>query len=412
MSHDIVSRFIEYCKINTQSDDTNFITTPSTKCQLDLAKVLVQELHEMGLDNAYLDAHGYVYARLEATKGYEDLPCVGLIAHMDTATELTGKDVKPQILKYTGENLVLNKEKNIVLACDEFDFFDQWMNEDFICTDGTTLLGADDKAGIAEIMQAVQEIIEQDIPHGAIAIAFTPDEEIGQGPSQFDVKGFNANFAFTVDGGDIHDYEYETFNAVSAKVTIHGFSIHPGSSKDKMRNASLIAMEYNSLLPSLEIPRHTDGYEGFYHLCDINGGVDEAHLNYILRDHDGKRMEARKKMMLDAAEQINLKWGENTVEVILHEQYKNMVEILKDKMEIVELARKAMVKAGIDHPTHNPIRGGTDGCQLTFKGLPCPNLPTGGYNAHGRFECIPVKALTIAKDIIKNIVDVNLLKEM
>mgnify|MGYP000001811252 CR=1 FL=1 len=321
------------------------------------------------------------------------LPAIGLIAHMDTTPDMTGKDVKPQIIHYTGGDVVLNREQNIVMEAAQFPELQKFVGQELVCTDGTTLLGADDKAGIAIILQAVEELLAEKAPHGKICLGFTPDEEIGMGASFFDVSGFGADFAYTLDGGDITDYEYETFNAAKTVVTINGFSIHPGTSKDKMRNALLIAMEYNALLPALETPAHTEGYEGFFHLQEMHGKAEKATMEYIVRDHDMKRFQERKAMMDKAAEQINRRWGDGTAVVDTHDQYYNMYEVLKDHMEILELAESAMKAAGIEHPTHSPIRGGTDGSVLTYKGLLCPNLPSAGHNAHGRYEYAPVESL-------------------
>ena len=286
------------------------------------------------------------------------------------------------------------------------------MGQDLVCTDGTTLLGADDKAGIAIILQAVEELLAEKAPHGKICLGFTPDEEIGMGASFFDVAGFGADFAYTLDGGDITDYEYETFNAAKTVVTINGFSIHPGTSKDKMRNALLIAMEYNALLPALETPAHTEGYEGFFHLQEMHGVAEKATLEYIVRDHDMKRFQERKAMMDKAAEQIDRRWGAGTAVVDTQDQYYNMYEVLKDHMEIIDLAEAAMKAAGIEHPTHSPIRGGTDGSVLTYKGLLCPNLPSAGHNAHGRYEYSPVESLKTGVKIVKAIVSPELVEKV
>ena len=334
--------------------------------------MLVEELHGLGIENARYDDKCYVYATLDATPGCEQSPAIGLIAHMDTTPDMTGKDVKPQIIHYTGGDVVLNREQNIVMEAAQFPELQKFVGQELVCTDGTTLLGADDKAGIAIILQAVEEPLAEKAPHGKICLGFTPDEEIGMGASFFDVSGFGADFAYTLDGGDITDYEYETFNAAKTVVTINGFSIHPGTSKDKMRNALLIAMEYNALLPALETPAHTEGYEGFFHLQEMHGKAEKATMEYIVRDHDMKRFQERKAMMDKAAEQINRRWGDGTAVVDTHDQYYNMYEVLKDHMEILELAESAMKAAGIEHPTHSPIRGGTDGSVLTYKGPAVP----------------------------------------
>ena len=407
----VVDRLIRYAKVYSESDyHAGRTVTPSTDRQFDMAKLLVEELHGLGIENARYDDKCYVYATLDATPGCEQLPAIGLIAHMDTTPDMTGKDVKPQVLHYEGGDLVLNPEQNIVMKGSDFPELKKFIGQDLVCTDGTTLLGADDKAGIAIILQAVEELLAENAPHGAIKLGFTPDEEIGLGASNFDVKGFGADFAYTLDGGDITDYEYETFNAAKTVVTINGFSIHPGTSKDKMRNALLIAMEYNALLPALETPAHTEGYEGFFHLQEMHGKAEKATMEYIVRDHDMKRFQERKAMMDKAAEQINRRWGDGTAVVDTHDQYYNMYEVLKDHMEILELAESAMKAAGIEHPTHSPIRGGTDGSVLTYKGLLCPNLPSAGHNAHGRYEYAPVESLKTGVKTVKALVSPELVE--
>lgn len=407
----VVDRLIRYAKVYSESDyHAGRTVTPRTDRQFDMAKLLVEELHGLGIENARYDDKCYVYATLDATPGCEQLPAIGLIAHMDTTPDMTGKDVKPQIIHYTGGDVVLNREQNIVMEAAQFPELQKFVGQELVCTDGTTLLGADDKAGIAIILQAVEELLAEKAPHGKICLGFTPDEEIGMGASFFDVSGFGADFAYTLDGGDITDYEYETFNAAKTVVTINGFSIHPGTSKDKMRNALLIAMEYNALLPALETPAHTEGYEGFFHLQEMHGKAEKATMEYIVRDHDMKRFQERKAMMDKAAEQINRRWGDGTAVVDTHDQYYNMYEVLKDHMEILELAESAMKAAGIEHPTHSPIRGGTDGSVLTYKGLLCPNLPSAGHNAHGRYEYAPVESLKTGVKTVKALVSPELVE--
>ncbi len=410
--NDVVSRFIRYAETFTESDPYGRPDTPSTDCQFDLARMLVNELKELGVENAFVDEKCYVYGKIPATPGCEDLPAIGLIAHMDTSPDLTGKNVKPQIIHYQGGDVVLNSEQGIVMRQEDFPDLAKYQGQDLICTDGTTLLGADDKAGVAIIMRAVEELLAENAPHGAVCIGFTPDEEIGKGASNFDVEGFGADFAYTVDGGEITDYEYETFNAAQAVVTVNGFSIHPGSSKDKMRNALLIAMELNSLLPPLETPRHTEGYEGFFHLQEMEGRCEQARMVYIIRDHSMERFQERKALLEKTARQIDRRWGEGTVQLEVTDQYYNMREILKDHMEIVTLAEEAMKAGGIAQPTHMPVRGGTDGCMLTYKGLLCPNLPTGGHNAHGRFEFVPVQSLQTGVKIVKQVVGEALVRRV
>lgn len=407
----VVARLMRYAKVWSESDyHANRGTTPSTDRQFDMARLLVEELHGMGVDNAFVDDTCYVYASLPATPGCEHLPAIGLIAHMDTTPDMTGKDVKPQVLHYEGGDLVLNPEQNIVMKGSDFPELQKFVGQDLVCSDGTTLLGADDKAGIAIILQAVEELLAENAPHGAIKLGFTPDEEIGLGASNFDVKGFGADFAYTLDGGDITDYEYETFNAAKSVVTVHGFSIHPGTSKDRMKNAILMAMEFNALLPALETPAHTEGYEGFFHLQEIHGGVEKATMEYIIRDHSMERFRQRVAAMDAAAEQINRRYGAGTVMVDTKDQYYNMYEVLKDHMEIVELAEAAMKGAGIATPTHSPIRGGTDGCVLTYHGLLCPNLPSAGHNAHGRFEYAPVESLKTGVRTVKQLLSPALIE--
>ena len=407
----VVARLMRYAKVWSESDyHANRGTTPSTDRQFDMARLLVEELHGLGIDNAFMDDTCYVYASVPATPGCEHLPAIGLIAHMDTTPDMTGKDVKPQVLHYEGGDLVLNQEQNIVMKGSDFPELQKFVGQDLVCSDGTTLLGADDKAGIAIILQAVEELLAENAPHGAIKLGFTPDEEIGLGASNFDVKGFGADFAYTLDGGDITDYEYETFNAAKSVVTVHGFSIHPGTSKDRMKNAILMAMEFNALLPALETPAHTEGYEGFFHLQEIHGGVEKATMEYIIRDHSMERFRQRVAAMDAAAEQINRRYGAGTVMVDTKDQYYNMYEVLKDHMEIVELAEAAMKGAGIATPTHSPIRGGTDGCVLTYHGLLCPNLPSAGHNAHGRFEYAPVESRKTGVRTVKQLLSPALIE--
>ena len=409
----VVNRLIRYAKVFSESDyHAPAGALPSTACQFDMAKLLVEELHGLGIANARVDEHCYVYASIDATPGCEHLPAVGLISHMDTTPDMTGKDVKPQIIHYEGGDIVLNAEKNIVMEAAQFPELQKFVGEDLVCTDGTTLLGADDKAGIAIILQAVEEILAEKAPHGKICLGFTPDEEIGHGTDGFDVKGFGADFAYTLDGGDISDYEYETFNAAKAVVTIHGFSIHPGTSKDKMKNAILIANEYNGLLPPLETPAHTEGYQGFFHLQEIHGKAEVVTMEYIIRDHSMERFQQRKAAMQAAAEQIDRRYGPGTAVADVRDQYYNMYEILKNHMEIVALAEEAMRAAGIEEPTHSPIRGGTDGCMLTYKGLLCPNLPSAGHNAHGRFEYAPVESLKTGVKTVKQVLSPALLERV
>ena len=401
-------RFLRYVKINTTSDE-NGQGCPSAACEWELARLLADEMRAMGVSNVRLDAHAYVYGEIPAN--CEHAPAIGLIAHMDTVDAVPGRAFHPRVVEYQGGDICLNAEKGIVLSEKDFPELSQRRGKHLIVTDGTTVLGADDKAGVAEIMTLCERVLQDgSIRHGKICIGFTPDEEIGSGADLFDVPAFGADFAYTLDGGDITDYEYETFNAAKTVVTINGFSIHPGTSKDKMRNALLIAMEYNALLPALETPAHTEGYEGFFHLQEMHGKAEKATMEYIVRDHDMKRFQERKAMMDKAAEQINRRWGDGTAVVDTHDQYYNMYEVLKDHMEILELAESAMKAAGIEHPTHSPIRGGTDGSVLTYKGLLCPNLPSAGHNAHGRYEYAPVESLKTGVKTVKALVSPELVE--
>ena len=315
----VVNRLIRYAKVFSESDYYGQSGTPSNPAEFDMANLLVEELHGLGIDNAFVDETCYVYATIPATAGCEHLPAIGLIAHMDTTPDLTGKDVKPQIIHYEGGDIVLNQEKNIVMETARFPELAKFVGQDLVCTDGTTLLGADDKAGVAIILQAVEELLAEKAPHGKICLGFTPDEEIGRGASNFDVQGFGADFAYTLDGGDITDFEYETFNAARAHITVNGFSIHPGTAKDKMKNAILMAGEYNALLPALEIPGHTEGYEGFFHLQEMHGTVEKADMIYIVRDHSMERFQERKAMMEKAAAEIDRRYGAHTAEVELQD---------------------------------------------------------------------------------------------
>ena len=402
-------RLLNYVRVHTTSDETSG-THPSSEREFDLARQLVEEMKALGMEDAHVDEHCYVYGTLPATPGCEDKHALGLIAHMDTADDASGENVQSIVWEnYNGGDVTL-PATGMVMKPSMFPFLTSMKGETLITSDGTTLLGADDKAGIAEILTAVETLQQKGLPHGRLCVAFTPDEEIGEGAELFDIPGFGADFAYTLDGGDITDYEYETFNAAKTVVTINGFSIHPGTSKDKMRNALLIAMEYNALLPALETPAHTEGYEGFFHLQEMHGKAEKATMEYIVRDHDMKRFQERKAMMDKAAEQINRRWGDGTAVVDTHDQYYNMYEVLKDHMEILELAESAMKAAGIEHPTNSPIRGGTDGSVLTYKGLLCPNLPSAGHNAHGRYEYAPVESLKTGVKTVKALVSPELVE--
>ncbi|MBS5932262.1 MAG: peptidase T [Clostridiales bacterium] len=400
----VTERFLKYVSFHTTSDQAS-TTTPSTENQKVLAAELVKEMKEMGIADAEMDQYGYVYGTIEATKGCEDKPYIGLISHMDTSDAISGKDVKARIVKnYDGKDIVLNEEKNIVMRTKEFSHMADYVGQDLIVTDGTTLLGADDKAGIAEILTLAEQLMNnKDIPHGRIRIGFTPDEEIGAGADHFDVERFNADFAYTVDGGRLGELEYENFNAAGAKVIVHGVNIHPGEAKNKMRNAILMGIEFNSMLPANEIPSCTEGYEGFQHISSISGNEEETVLEYIIRDHDKEKFNEKKATFEKVTAYLNDKYGEGTFELSLKDNYFNMKEKIVNHMEIVDRAEAAMKKVGVE-PIIVPIRGGTDGARLSFMGLPCPNVSTGGHNFHGRYEYIPVQSMEKMVQILQEII--------
>ena len=398
-----VDRFLKYVSYDTQSDEHSD-TTPSTEKQKVLGAALAEELNQLGLYNAHMDEYGYVYAWLPASAGCEGVPCVGLVAHMDTSPSASGANVKPRIVRYEGGDLVLNEEKNIVMKAADFESLAKYVGQELIVTDGTTLLGADDKAGVAEIVSALDYLIAHpEIPHGRIAVCFTPDEEVGSGADHFDVPGFGAAVAYTVDGGELGELEYENFNAASASVVIHGVNIHPGSAKNKMKNALLIGLEFANMLPAAETPAHTEGYEGFYHLGEMYGDETETTMSYIIRDHDMNSFLARKAYMGRVSDYLNAKYGAGTVELTLKDSYFNMREKIEPHMYLIHRARSAMEAVGIT-PMEVPIRGGTDGARLSFMGLPCPNLCTGGVNFHGVHEYIPVEALKKMTQVLVNLV--------
>lgn len=400
----VTERFLKYVSFHTTSDQAS-TTTPSTDNQKVLAAELVKEMKEMGIADAEMDQYGYVYGTIEATKGCEDMPYIGLIAHMDTSDAISGKDVKARIVKnYDGKDIVLNEEKNIVMHTKEFAHMADYVGQDLIVTDGTTLLGADDKAGIAEILTLAEKLVNAtDIPHGRIRIGFTPDEEIGAGADHFDVERFNVDFAYTVDGGKLGELEYENFNAAGAKVIVNGVNIHPGEAKNKMRNAILMAMEFNNMLPANEIPACTEGYEGFQHISSISGNEEETVLEYIIRDHDKEKFNERKEMFEKITAYLNDRYGAGTFELSIKDSYYNMKEKIVNHMEIVVRAEEAMKKVGVE-PIIVPIRGGTDGARLSCMGLPCPNLSTGGHNFHGRYEYIPVQSMEKMVQILQEII--------
>lgn len=396
-----VENFLRYVKIDTCSDSTTE-STPSTMKQHDLAGMLADELAAMGAQEIVYDRElCYVYASVPASKGCEDAPVLGFIAHMDTSPAVSGKDVKARIVEqYDGGDIVLNEQENIVLKVSDFPEIVVYKGQDLIVTDGTTLLGADDKAGIAEIMAMAAYFLEHpDEPHGKIRIGFTPDEEVGRGADYFDVELFGAQYAYTVDGGALGELEYENFNAAGATLSVHGRSVHPGSAKGKMKNAILIAQEFQSLLPVFQNPMYTEMYEGFFHLDSISGSVEEAQAGYIIRDHDRALFEQKKKLFLDAAAFLNRKYGEGTVEVDMQDSYYNMKEIIEPHMHLIENASCAMKELGIE-PIVKPIRGGTDGARLSFMGLPCPNLCTGGANFHGKYEYACVQSMEKVTELL------------
>ena len=398
-----MERFLKYVSFCTQSSETSE-TVPSTPGQKMLGEALVNELTDMGI-KARMDEYGYIYGELPAKPGSENEPVIGLIAHLDTSESKSGKNVRPTIIKsYDGGDIVLNGEKGIVMRLSEFPSLKDNIGRDLVVTDGTTLLGADDKAGIAEIMALFQKLVENpDINHGTIKLAFTPDEEVGRGADNFDIAGFGADFAYTVDGGPIGELEHENFNAASAAFTINGVNIHPGDGKNKMKNACLIAVELASMLPPAETPATTECYEGFYHLSFMDGREERAVLRYLIRDHSMEKFQARKLFLTRLTAYLNEKYGEGTVELLMKDSYYNMREKLESHQFIIERAKKAMEAEGVT-PIIKPIRGGTDGARLSWEGLPCPNLSTGGYNFHGRFEYIPVQSLEKMTEVLLRLV--------
>ena len=397
----LLDKFLRYVAVETTSDEASE-TQPSSKKELDLLRLLRDELQQLGI-KAELDEYGYVMATIPANTR-KKIPTIGFIAHVDTAPDASGKDIKPQIIKkWNGEDIVLNKKKNIVLRTSEFPEMLQYKGQTMITTDGTTLLGADDKAGVAEIMYAAQYMMEHpEFKHGEIKIGFTPDEEIGRGVVKFDVKRFGAQYAYTMDGGEIGELEYENFNAAGAKIHIQGSNIHPGYGKDKMVNAMLIGMELNAMLPEEQKPRYTQDYEGFFHLTAFNGTVEEATMNYIIRDHDREKFEEKKALMTAIVKFLNQKYGK-VVKLELKHQYYNMRQEVEPHFFIVEKAIKAMEMAGVK-PKVQPIRGGTDGANLSFMGLPCPNIFAGGHNFHGKLEYVPLESMEKAAEVILNII--------
>ncbi|MEA4936104.1 MAG: peptidase T [Paludibacter sp.] len=395
----ITERFLKYVSFHTTSDtETNL--TPSTPGQMVFAQHLVEELKNIGLSEVELDSNGYVMATLPANTDKE-VPVIGFISHMDTSPDMSGKNVKAKVINdYDGNDILLNEEKVILFETSKYPEIKKYVGQDIIVTDGTTLLGADDKAGLAEIVTAMEYLLAHpEIKHGKIRIGFTPDEEIGQGADHFDVAKFGAEWAYTMDGGEIGELEYENFNAAGAKIIIRGINVHPGYAKHKMKNSIRIAHQFISMLPRHETPEHTDGYEGFYHLMGMEGKVEETTLNYIIRDHDRDRFERRKKELSHLINKINAEFGENTASLEVKDQYYNMREKVEPVMHIVDLAFNAMKEVGIT-PKVKPIRGGTDGARLSFEGLPCPNIFAGGHNFHSRFEYVPVQSMEKATQVI------------
>ena len=395
-------RLLKYVKIHTASAE-NVDATPTTQRQFDLSRELAGEMRALGMARVYEDEHAYVYGELPASAGMEDKPAIGFIAHIDTVPDFSGENVRPQVIEnYDGGPVQLGTSGR-TLSPAKFPELSDFVGQTLITTDGTTVLGADDKAGVAEIMTACEHIIAENRPHGRISVCFTPDEEVGHGAALLDLERFGADFAYTMDGGVLNGVNFETFNAASAHWEINGFNIHPGDAKNTMINACLVAMEINSMLPTGDTPAKTEGYEGFFHLMDMSGTVEAASLDYIVRDHDAAAFAVRKETMRHIEKLINEKYGAGTAKLTLADQYRNMAECLSAHMEVVELAEEAIRKAGLE-PVRVPIRGGTDGAQLSFRGLPCPNLGTGGYSFHGPFEHITVEGMDVAVDIILNLI--------
>lgn len=394
-------RFLNYVKIHTTSDE-NSNTTPSTRRQFDLAEILAEEMKKLGVKDVRVDENCYVYGAIPATPGYEDKPAIGLIAHLDTAPDFCGEHVNPQIYRnYNGEDVTLG-DSGKVLSVKTFPHLKELKGRTLITTDGTTLLGADDKAGIAEIMTVAEELLKETMPHGKVCIAFTPDEEVGSGADKLDIPAFGARYAYTADGGCENEIVYENFNASEAVFKIRGFNIHPGEARNKMINAALVGMEINSMLPNLETPAHTELYEGFFHLCEMEGTVENATLQYIIRDHSAASFEARENTLRHIEKIMNEKYGQGTVKLEIHEQYRNMIEKVAPCMQLVDYAKDAIRELGME-PNTDPIRGGTDGAQLSFRGLPCPNLGTGGYAFHGPYEHITAEGMDTAVHVMLGI---------
>ena len=402
----LIDRFLKYVSFETTSDEESGVT-PSTPGQMVLAKYLKEELENLGLQEVFLDENGYLYATLPANTS-KQVPVVGFIAHMDTAPDMSGKNVTPLIVQnYDGGDIVLNAAENIVLSPSQFPELKNHVGEDLIVTDGNTLLGADDKAGIAEIISGVEYLMQHpEIEHGKIRIAFNPDEEIGLGAHKFDVERFGCDFAYTFDGGEVGELEFENFNAAAAKLTFTGRNVHPGTAKNKMINSIRVANHFISMLPSHETPEHTEGYEGFYHIIGFSGNVEQTVVNYIIRDHSRERFESRKREFQHLTNKINAEYGEGTLKLELRDQYYNMREMIEPVMYVIDIAKEAMLAAGVE-PVVKAIRGGTDGAQLSFKGLPCPNIFAGGMNMHGRFEYVPIPSMEKAMKVVVKIAELT-----
>ena len=399
-------RLIQYVQVHTASSEDTSVT-PTTSRQFDLSRMLEKEMKELGMQGVFVDEHAYTYGFLPATEGYENKPCIGLIAHLDTIPDFSGENVRPTLVESYDGGVVPLGQSGRCLDPEQFPHLKKLIGHTLITTDGTTVLGADDKAGIAEIMTACERIITGKLPHGRIAVCFTPDEEVGHGAELLDLERFGADFAYTVDGGEANEVNCETFNAAGASFEVRGFNIHPGSAKDKMINAALVAMEINGLLPAAERPEHTEDHEGFFHLTEMKGNVEKAELHYIVRDHDAASFAAREKTLRLIEKYINEKYGEGTVTLTIRQQYRNMIEKLDGHMQIVELAEKAIRAEGME-PVRVPIRGGTDGAQLSYRGLLCPNLGTGGYCCHGPHEHASAQEMDKATEVLLGIIRLNL----
>lgn len=397
----VLDRFLTYVSYPTMSNEESD-TIPSTAKQLKLAECIVKDLTDIGIKDAHVDEYGYVYATIPSNCD-EIKNIVGFVAHMDTASEASDTDIKASVIEYKGGDVLLNEHENIVLSNKTYPSLDKYVGQHLVVTDGTTLLGADDKAGVAEIVTAAEHILNSDKPHGTVKICITPDEEIGRGADKFDIAKFAANYAYTVDGGALGELEYENFNAASAVVEIFGISIHPGSAKGIMQNAALMACEFNAMLPKDEIPSKTEGYEGFHHLISVEGQTEYAKLVYIIRDHDKEKFEAKKKNFEDAANKMESEYSRKCVKLTIKDSYYNMKEKIEENIEIVDYIKSAMLENGVE-PVVIPIRGGTDGARLSYEGLPCPNICTGGENFHSRFEYVSVESMEKVTDIIKSII--------